>query len=44
MTRKDPSQTMIVFNNTPEKVPCCQIAAKTMSDVKVDLEILNQVD
>ena len=31
-------------NNTPAKVPCCQNLAKTVSDVKVDLEILNQVD
>ena len=31
-------------NNTPAKVPCCQNPAKTMSDVEVDLEILNQVD
>ena len=31
-------------NNTPAKVPCCQSPAKTMSDVEVDLEILNQVD
>ena len=31
-------------NNTPAKVPCFQNLAKTVSDVKVDLEILNQVD
>ena len=31
-------------NNTPAKVPCCQNPAKTVSDVEVDLEILNQVD
>ena len=31
-------------NNTPAKVPCCQNPAKTVSDVVVDLEILNQVD
>ena len=31
-------------NNTPEKVLCCQNPAKTVSDVEVDLEILNQVD
>ena len=29
-------------NNTPAKVPCCQDPAKNMSDVQVDLEILNQ--
>ena len=27
-----------------QKVPCCQNPAKTVSDVEVDLEILNQVD
>ena len=31
-------------NNTPEKVLYCQNPAKTVSDVEVDLEILNQVD
>ena len=31
-------------NNTPAKVPCCQNPAKTVSDVEVDLEILNQID
>ena len=31
-------------NNTPTKVPCCQNPAKTVSEVEVDLEILNQVD
>ena len=31
-------------NNTPAKVPCCQNPVKTVSDVEVDLEILNQVD
>ena len=30
--------------NTPAKVSCCQNPAKTVSDVEVDLEILNQVD
>ena len=30
--------------NTPAKVPCCQNPAKTVSDVEVDLEILNQAD
>ena len=30
--------------NTPAKVPCCQNPAETVSDVEVDLEILNQVD
>ena len=30
--------------NTPAKVPCCQNPAKTVSDVEVDLEILNHVD
>ena len=30
--------------NTPAKVPCCQNSAKVVSDVEVDLEILNQVD
>ena len=30
--------------NTPAKVPCCQNSAKDVSDVEVDLEILNQVD
>ena len=31
-------------NSTPAKVLCCQNPAKTVSDVEVDLEILNQVD
>ena len=31
-------------NSTPTKVPCCQNPAKTVSEVEVDLEILNQVD
>ena len=31
-------------NNTPAKAPCCQNPAKTVPDVEVDLEILNQVD
>ena len=31
-------------NNIPAKVTCCQSPAKTMSDVEVDLEIVNQVD
>ena len=31
-------------NNTPTKVPCCLNPAKTVSEVEVDLEILNQVD
>ena len=31
-------------SNTPVKVLCCHNPAKTVSDVKVDLEILNQVD
>ena len=30
--------------NTPAKVTCCQNLAKTVSDIEVDLEILNQVD
>ena len=30
--------------NTPAKALCCQNPAKTVSDVEVDLEILNQVD
>ena len=30
--------------NTQAKVPRCQNPAKTVSDVEVDLEILNQVD
>ena len=30
--------------NTPAKVPCCQNPAKIVSDVEVDLEILNHVD
>ena len=31
-------------NNTPTKAPCCQNPAKALSDVEVDLEILNQVN
>ena len=31
-------------SNTPAKVPCFQNPAKIVSDVEVDLEILNQVD
>ena len=31
-------------NNTVTKVPCCQNPAKTVSEVEVDFEILNQVD
>ena len=31
-------------NNTPAKVPCCQNSAKAVSDVQVDMEILNQVE
>ena len=31
-------------NTTSAKVPCCQNLAKTVFDVEVDLEILNQVD
>ena len=31
-------------NNTYSKVPCCQDPARNMSDVQVDLEILNQAD
>ena len=31
-------------NNTVAKVPCCQNPAKTVSEVEVDFEILNQVD
>ena len=31
-------------NNTVAKVPCCQSPAKTVSEVEVDFEILNQVD
>ena len=31
-------------NNTPAKVPCYQNPAKTVSDVEVNLEILNQVN
>ena len=30
-------------NNTPANVPCCQNPAKTVSDVEIDLEILNQI-
>ena len=30
--------------NTPAKVLCCRNLAKTLFDVEVDLEILNQVD
>ena len=30
--------------NTPAKVPCCQNSAKAVSDVEVDMEILNQVE
>ena len=30
--------------NTPSKDPCCQNPAKTVSDIEVDLEILNHVD
>ena len=30
--------------STPAKVPCYKNLAKTISDVEVDLEILNQVD
>ena len=30
--------------NTPANVTCCQNPAKTVSDVEVDLETLNQVD
>ena len=31
-------------NNTVAKVPYCQNPAKTVSEVEVDFEILNQVD
>ena len=31
-------------NNTPVKDPCCHSPAKTVSDIEVDLEILNQFD
>ena len=31
-------------SNTPAKVPCFQNSAKAMSDVQVDMEILNQVE
>ena len=30
-------------NNTQVKFPCCQNSAQTVSDIEVDLEILNEV-
>ena len=41
---KRPITNNVGGDNTPAKVPCCEYPAKTVSDVEVDLQILNQVD
>ena len=44
LVTKDPSLTMMMVLTLRQNVTCCQNPAKTVSDVEVDLETLNQVD
>ena len=44
LVTKDPSLTMMMVLTLRQNVTCCQNSAKTVSDVEVDLETLNQVD